>query len=65
MNTVPRDAAPASVTDLDRDYLPHLADGRTLIDGLSGLWNMLIGTRADVDEIVSTLQAAVAQEISP
>ena len=88
MNTVPRDAAPASVTDLDRDYLVHplselrrdqdrhlvvsgegirihLADGRTLIDGLSGLWNMLIGTRADVDEIVSTLQAAVAQEISP
>ncbi|MYE83036.1 MAG: aspartate aminotransferase family protein [Gammaproteobacteria bacterium] len=66
MNTVPQDAPPLSVADLDRDYLlhplselrrdqdrhlvvggegirVHLDDGRTLIDGLSGLWNILVG----------------------
>ena len=84
MNTVPRDAAPASVTDLDRDYLVHplselrrdqdrhlvvsgegirihLADGRTLIDGLSGLWNMLIGHgRSEIAEAVTAQMHSLA-----
>ena len=81
MNTVPRDAAPASVTGLDRDYLslgavgagpqPYDVPRNKVPEGVPFMAGQTLNapplctTPADVDEIVSTLQAAVAHETSP